>query len=309
MNTATTSSITLEDLVPSTATARTKGWRRIAHSLIAHRLAAIGIITLLAMMIAAVFAHLVAPYDPEWQERAERLTPPLGFGEESGRFYLMGTDALGRDIFSRVIYGARISLIIGFSSVAISAPVGVLLGLISGYSSRWIDDVIMRIADVQLAFPFILLAMVIVSVLSPSIPNLIIVLAISGWVMYARVVRGQVLVMKEMEFIQAAEASGCSNSRILLRHLLPNVLTPVIVLVTFGLASMILLESSLSFLGLGVQPPTPSWGGMLNASRDYISTAWWVSVMPGAAIMLTVLSVNFLGDWLRDILDPKEQMK
>lgn len=306
--TATAPATGLAAADPGRESARVTGWRRLVHSLFQNPLAVAGLVVLVLMTLAAIFAPVVAPYDPEWQERGERLVSPLSTGEDTGRFYFLGTDPLGRDILSRLIYGARISLLIGFSSVAISAPAGLLLGLISGYSHRWADDVIMRIADIQLAFPFILLPMVIVSVLGPSIPNLILVLAISGWVIYARVVRGQVLRMKEMEFIQASESVGCSGSRILLRHLMPNVLTPVIVLVTFGLASMILLESSLSFLGLGVQPPTPSWGGMLNESRNYISQAWWVSVMPGVAIMVTVLSVNFLGDWLRDILDPKEQM-
>ncbi len=285
------------------------GMRRMLRALLRDRVAVLGITILLIMTFAAVFAPVVAPYDPEWQERSDRLIAPLSHGEDSGNFYLLGTDPLGRDILSRMIYGARVSMLIGFLSVALAAPVGVVLGLLAGYSNKWVDDGIMRLGDIQLAFPFILLAMVIVSVLGPSIRNLIVVLAISGWVIYARVVRGQVIRLKEMEFVQAATASGCSSWRILFRHLMPNALTPVIVLVTFGLASMILLESSLSFLGLGVQPPTPSWGGMLNESRNYISQAWWVSVMPGVAIMVTVLSVNFLGDWLRDILDPKEQVK
>jgi peptide/nickel transport system permease protein len=288
---------------------RRTGLKRTLRSLLRDRVAVLGILILLIMTVAAVFAPAIAPYDPEWQERSDRLVAPLSHGEDSGNFYLLGTDPLGRDILSRIVYGARVSMLIGFLSVALAAPVGVVLGLLAGYSNRWVDDGIMRLGDIQLAFPFILLAMVIVSVLGPSIRNLILVLAISGWVIYARVVRGQVIRLKEMEFVQAATASGCSSWRILFRHLMPNALTPVIVLVTFGLASMILLESSLSFLGLGVQPPTPSWGGMLNESRNYISQAWWVSVMPGVAIMVTVLSVNFLGDWLRDILDPKEQMK
>jgi peptide/nickel transport system permease protein len=267
------------------------------------------LVLLLVMTMAAVFAPAVAPFDPQWQERGDRLVPPMTRSDKTGNLYVLGTDSLGRDMLSRVIYGARISLLIGFMSVALAAPVGVLLGLLAGYSSKLVDDIIMRLADIQLAFPFILLAMVIVSVLGPSVRNLILVLAISGWVIYARVVRGQVVRQRHMEFVQAAQASGCSGARILFRHLLPNSLTPVIVLVTFGLASMILLESSLSFLGLGVQPPTPSWGGMLNEARNYIGQAWWASVIPGVAIMLTVLSVNFLGDWLRDILDPKEQIR
>jgi peptide/nickel transport system permease protein len=289
--------------------ARATAWKRTVRSLLTNRVAVLGIVILLTMTVAAIFAPAVAPYDPEWQERADRLVPPLTRSADSGNFYLLGTDPLGRDILSRIIYGARISLMIGFLSVAVSAPVGVLFGLLSGYGSKWLDDAIMRLADIQLAFPFILLAMVIVSVLGPSTRNLILVLAISGWVIYARVVRGQVIRLRQMEFVQSAQAAGCTWSRVLFRHLLPNAFTPVIVLITFGLASMILLESSLSFLGLGVQPPTPSWGGMLNEARNYIGQAWWASVMPGAAIMLTVLSVNFLGDWLRDILDPKEQGK
>jgi peptide/nickel transport system permease protein len=304
-----TAATTLASGVPSRRTERLTGWRRLLRSLAGNRMAALSSLILLAMLAAALFAPQIAPHDPSWQERSERLVAPFSTGADTGRFYLLGTDPLGRDMLSRIIFGARISLLIGFSSVILSAPIGVLLGLLAGYGPRWIDDAIMRFADVQLAFPIILLAMVIVAVLGPSLPNLIVVLAISGWVIYARVVRGQVLRLKEMEFIQAAKTAGCSAPRILLRHLLPNVMTPVIVLITFGLASMILLESSLSFLGLGVQPPTPSWGGMLNDSRDYISKAWWVSVMPGLAIMLTVLSVNFLGDWLRDTLDPKEQTK
>lgn len=287
---------------------RGAAWKRTARSLFRNQFAVIGIVVLVIMAVAAIFAPAVAPYDPEWQERSDRLISPMSRSENTGNFYVLGTDPLGRDILSRIIYGGRVSLMIGFLSVAFAAPAGVLLGLLSGYGSKWLDDTIMRLADIQLAFPFILLAMVIVSVLGPSIRNLILVLAISGWVIYARVVRGQVIRLKEMEFVQAAEAVGCAQGRILFRHLLPNALTPVIVLVTFGLASMILLESSLSFLGLGVQPPTPSWGGMLNESRNYIAQAWWASVVPGLAIMLTVLSVNFLGDWLRDILDPKEQV-
>jgi peptide/nickel transport system permease protein len=308
MSLTATPSRTLASMIEPQERARATAWKRTVRSLLTNRVAIVGIVILLTMTVAAIFAPVVAPFDPEWQERGDRLVPPLTRSDDSANLYLLGTDPLGRDILSRVIYGARISLLIGFLSVAVSAPTGVLFGLLSGYGSKWLDDAIMRVADIQLAFPFILLAMVIVSVLGPSTRNLILVLAISGWVIYARVVRGQVIRLRQMEFVQSAQAAGCTWRRILFRHLLPNAVTPVIVLVTFGLASMILLESSLSFLGLGVQPPTPSWGGMLNESRNYIAQAWWASVMPGAAIMLTVLSVNFLGDWLRDILDPKEQV-
>lgn len=309
MTVATPLAQTSSPLIDVQDRGRTSTWQRTVRSLLANRVAIAGIVILLTMVLAAVFAPVVAPYDPDWQERGDRLVGPLTRSEKTGNFYLLGTDPLGRDILSRLIYGARTSLMIGFLSVAVSAPVGVLLGLLSGYGNKWLDDIVMRVADIQLAFPFILLAMVIVSVLGPSIRNLILVLAVSGWVIYARVVRGQVMRLRQMEFVQSAEAVGCTWQRILFRHLMPNALTPAIVLVTFGLASMILLESSLSFLGLGVQPPTPSWGAMLNEARNYIAQAWWASVMPGAAIMLTVLSVNFLGDWLRDILDPREQVK
>jgi peptide/nickel transport system permease protein len=308
MTVATTSARTQSPLVDLQERARATAWQRSIRSLLANRVAIAGIVILTTMVVAAIFAPVVAPYDPDWQERGDRLVGPLTRSEESGNFYVLGTDPLGRDILSRLIFGARTSLMIGFLSVVVSAPLGVLLGLLAGYGSKWLDDIVMRVADIQLAFPFILLAMVIVSVLGPSIRNLIAVLAISGWVIYARVVRGQVMRLRQMEFVQSAEAVGCTWQRILFRHLMPNALTPAIVLVTFGLASMILLESSLSFLGLGVQPPTPSWGAMLNEARNYISQAWWVSVMPGAAIMLTVLSVNFVGDWLRDMLDPREQV-
>lgn len=288
---------------------RVTGWRHYARSLWRNRLATVGLCLLLIITLSSIAAPIVAPYSPTWQERSERLLPPLSTGETSGHFYVLGSDQLGRDILSRIIYGGRVSLLIGFAAVLVAAPLGVILGLLAGSTRRWVDEVVMRIADVQLAFPFILLAMAIVAVLGTSLRNLVLVLVISGWVIYARVVRGQALRVRELEFMHAATTIGCSPLRLLFRHMLPNVLTPVIVLATFGLASTILLESSLSFLGLGVQPPTPSWGGMLNDSRDYISDAWWVSVMPGLAIMLTVLSVNFLGDWLRDVLDPKEQTR
>jgi peptide/nickel transport system permease protein len=218
MNAALTTP-TLATAAP-TQSARSTGWRRLLGSLTHNRMATAGLLVLVAMSIAAVLAPLVAPYDPSWQERGERLVAPMTVGEDTGRFYVMGTDNLGRDILSRVIYGARVSLLIGFLSVAVATPLGVVLGLVAGYSRRWVDDVIMRIADIQLAFPFILLAMVIVSVLGPSIRNLILVLAISSWVIYARVVRGQVLRLKETEFVQGATTIGCSSGRIVYRHLL-----------------------------------------------------------------------------------------
>lgn len=286
---------------------RAQGSRRILLSLLKNRMAVIGLVFLTVLILTAVAAPWVSPYDPLDQERSERLQGPMTRGEESGRLYLLGTDSLGRDLFSRIIHGSRISLLIGFLAVAVSVPLGVSLGVTAGYFGRYVEDVIMRVADVQLAFPLILLALSIIAVLGPSPRNIIIVLGVSGWVLYARVVRSLTLSISNQEFVYAARVVGGSNFRIMSRHILPNVLTPVIVLATFALAHMILVESSLSFLGLGVQPPAVTWGSLLSNAREYIAISWWMSIFPGLAIMLTILSVNFVGDWLRDFLDPLER--
>jgi peptide/nickel transport system permease protein len=266
----------------------------------------VGFLIVVVNIAVALLAPVLGPHDPLDQDIARRLLPPAWFAGGSPEHFL-GTDQLGRDILSRIIYGSRISLLIGLLSVALSLPIGVCVGLVAGYFGGRLDDVIMRLADVQLAFPFILLAITIAGVLGPSPRNVILILAIGGWVVYARLARGQVLSLREKEFVEAARGLGLGHGRILFRHVLPNVLTPIIVVATFSVAQMILLESSLSFLGLGVQPPTPSWGGMLNDGRAYITIAWWLMTFPGAAIMLTVLGINFLGDWLRDLLDPRLQ--
>lgn len=279
---------------------------RSVRTLLKNRGALVGVVVLAANVVAAVFAPWIAPMDPLDQDIAERLVPPAWLDGGTAH-HVLGTDQLGRDILSRIIHGSRISLLIGFLSVAISLPLGVAVGLVGGYAGGRFDDVMMRLADVQLAFPFILLAITIAGVLGPSPRNVIVILAIGGWVVYARITRGQVLALREKEFVEAARSLGAPHAGILLRHILPNVLTPVIVVGTFAVAQMILLESSLSFLGLGVQPPTPSWGGMLNDGRGYITLAWWLTTFPGAAIMVTVLGLNFLGDWLRDLLDPRLQ--
>jgi peptide/nickel transport system permease protein len=254
----------------------------------------------------ALLAPVLAPHDPVEQDIARRLLPPTWLAGSSPE-HVLGTDQLGRDILARIIYGSRISLLIGLVSVALSLPIGVSVGLLAGYFGGRLDDIIMRLADVQLAFPFILLAITIAGVLGPSPRNVVLILAVGGWVVYARLTRAQVLSLREKEFVEAARSLGLGHGRILFRHVLPNILTPIIVVGTFSVAQMILLESSLSFLGLGVQPPTPSWGGMLNDGRAYITIAWWLMTFPGAAIMLTVLGINFLGDWLRDLLDPRLQ--
>ena len=279
---------------------------RPLRTLVRNRGALVGLFVVLVNVAAAVFAPAVAPHDPLDQDITRRLLPPAWLAGGSVE-HVLGTDQLGRDILSRIIHGSRISLLIGLLSVAISLPAGVAAGLVSGYAGGRFDDVVMRVADVQLAFPFILLAITIAGVLGPSPRNVVLILAVGGWVVYARITRGQVLSLREKEFIEAARGLGMGHARVLLRHILPNVLTPIIVVGTFAVAQMILLETSLSFLGLGVQPPTPSWGGMLNDGRGYITIAWWLTTFPGAAIMLTVLGINFLGDWLRDLLDPRLQ--
>ena len=273
-------------------------------SLRRNRMGLVGIGLLLAEVMAALLAPTLAPHPPLDQDTTRRLKSPLTVAAGGARFVL-GTDQLGRDVLSRILYGARVSLLIGISAVAIAAPLGVAVGLVASYYGRTVDDVMMRVADIQLAFPFILLAVTVVAVLGPSVGNLIVVLGIAGWVPYARLVRSEVLTLKGREFVAAARALGGGDARIITRHILPNVLTPVVVIGTFALANTIIVESSLSFLGLGVQPPDPTWGGMLSDSREYVTAAWWLWVFPGAAILTTVLAINFVGDWLRDVLDPR----
>jgi peptide/nickel transport system permease protein len=265
--------------------------------------------TVLVMMVLfAALAPLIAPRDPTDQSLLLRLKPPIWLAEgEPG--YILGTDEVGRDILSRMIYGAQVSLSVGLIGVLIGSVLGTVLGMLAGYFAGPVDEIIMLLADMQLAFPFILLAIAIIAVLGPdpagSVPwKLIVIVGISGWMTYARVCRGVVLTVKEREFVQSVRALGGSDNRILFRHILPNILSPVIVLATLDLARLIILESTLSFLGLGVQPPSPSWGGMLGQGRQYLDTAWWLSTFPGLAIMLTTLAISRGGDWVRDILDP-----
>ncbi|HSB79461.1 MAG TPA: ABC transporter permease [Candidatus Methylomirabilis sp.] len=258
----------------------------------------------LVVVIAAIAAPQVSPYDPVQQSLRERLRAPTWFPEGGLRRHLLGTDQLGRDVLSRIIYGSRVSLVVGFAAVIIGGAVGGCLGLMSGYVGGLVDEIIMLIVDAQLAFPFILLAIGIIAVLGPSFGNLIIIVGLSGWVTYARLVRAQVLTIKEREYVIAIRGLGGSSWRILANHIVPNTLAPFLVVTTLELARTILLESTLSFLGLGIQPPTPSWGGMLNEGRGYLDSAWWISAFPGLVLMLTALVVSRVGDWLRDVLDP-----
>jgi peptide/nickel transport system permease protein len=267
------------------------------------RFAAGGAVFVALLIVAALAAPLIAPADPIRQSLRGRLAAPTLAGAD-GKAHLLGTDHLGRDVLSRVIYGARVSLLVGFAAVIVGGLIGATLGLLAGFRGGWTDSVIMTIADAQLAFPFILLAIGIIAVLGPSFPTLIVVIGLSGWVTYARVLRSQVLVLRSREFVDAIHALGGSVTRVIARHVLPNVLSSLVVIATLELARAIVLEATLSFLGLGVQPPTPSWGGMVHEGREYLDSAWWISTAPGIVLMLTSIVVSRTGDWLRDLLDP-----
>jgi peptide/nickel transport system permease protein len=257
---------------------------------------------MLAVVLASACAPLLTASDPVRPSFGQRLKAPWGLGGTSVR--PLGADNLGRDIYARLLYGGRISLVLATSAVLLATGVGVLVGLLAGYLGGWLDDLVMRVADIQLTFPVIMLAIAIVAVVGTSPVALVGVLALSGWVLHARSVRANVLTLRQLEYVDAARALGASHRRIVFRHVLPNTLAPILVIVSSQFATMVLLESGLSFLGMGVQPPNPSWGGMLAEGRDYLSNAWWLATMPGLAISTVVLGANLLGDGLRDLLDP-----
>jgi len=277
---------------------------QILPRLLRSKAALVAAAVLALVVIAAVAAPWLAPNDPFAIRLIQRLKPP-GYVNSAGLTFWLGTDTLGRDVLSRLIYGARVSLVVGLSAVAISGAIGLLLGLVSGYFGGLVDDIVMRVADIQLSFPTILLALAIMAVLGSGLDKLILVLGLTGWVQYGRIVRGQVLAIKHDEFVLAARATGERQWRILFQHILPNVWSPVIVVASFTVASNIVAEASLSFLGVGVPPSIPSWGTMLADGRQYIGLAEWLTLPAGMAISLTVLSINILGDWLRDFLDPR----
>jgi len=257
----------------------------------------------LALTLAALGAALAAPWlaahDPLRADFAASLKPPGTSG------HLLGTDQLGRDLLARVLHGARLALFIGVCTAVVTAIVGGLLGLVAGFVEGWPSTVLMRLADVQLSFPFILLALTINAIVGLGLRNIIFSLSAAGWVVYARVVRGEVLSVKQCDFVHAAAALGVGRGRLLFRHVLPNVAPSIIVVASLQFSQFIVAEAAISFLGFGVQPPTPAWGSMLSESRDFLYVAWWLAAFPGAALALTALGVNLLGDWLRDTLDPK----
>jgi peptide/nickel transport system permease protein len=263
----------------------------------------IGISLLLITIFAAVVGPEIYRVDPKQAKISLRLTPPVLFGGTMK--YPLGTDQIGRDILSRLLHGARISLIVASCSVLISISIGVPVGLLTGYRAGLLDDIVMRIGDAQLSIPFLIMAITIIAILGPSLTNVVLILGVTGWIQFARMIRAETLRLREEEYITAAKALGASEFRIMTVHILPNAAPIIIVVATFQFALMIIVEASLGFLGLGVPPPTPSWGSMINDGRSYLQVAWWLTTIPGIAITAVVLGTNLFGDWLRDYLDPQ----
>lgn len=288
-------------LAGATESARNGRGRRVLASFVRNRLAVAGVIVLLVVMVSALLAPLVSPYDPLRMDLVNPYAPPGSPG------HLLGTDNFGRDILSRLIHGSRISLLIGVVVVSIAATFGTVLGLLAGYLGGWVDEVVMRAVEIFYAFPFLVLAIAVIAVFGPSIFNVMWVLGLVSWPLYARLVRAQVLALHDVEYVEAARASGMGRSRVMFKHVLPNVLTPVIVTATFGIPQAILASAALGFLGLGVQPPTPEWGVMIAEGKDFIRRAPNLITWPGLAIMTVVLGFNFVGDGLRDALDPRNK--
>lgn len=279
-------------------------WRSFLRALRSNAVAQIAILILFVVVIVGVVAPLIVPFDPQAQDLSKRLMPPIWLpGALEG--HLLGTDELGRDVLSRVIYGTRISLLVGVSATLLSGVVGTIIGVFCGYYRGAIDATFMRLADIQLAYPTILLALVLVVLFKPSVWIVVLVLGLNGWMSYARVIRSEVLSLRTREFVTAATAIGATNGRIMWKHIRPNIIAPLATIGTLQVASMIVAEASLSYLGLGVPPTTPTWGGMLASGQLYIGTAWWLAVFSGLAVVLTTLSINVTGDLLRDLADPK----
>ncbi|CAM4220046.1 ABC transporter permease [Paenibacillus macerans] len=284
------------------------GFRVMLKRLLRSKTGTVGAVLVLIVCLTALLAPLLAGHDPAAVDPLNRLKPPMWL-EGGTKEHWLGTDNLGRDMWSRIVYGSRVSLIVGIGAVLVSGAIGAVLGLVSGFYGKWIDAVIMRVADGFMAIPTILFMLVVMAVVGPGLTTLIFVIGVTNWVSYTRVVRGEVLSIKERDFVKAAKAVGAKNGRIILKHILPNILSSFIVISGMNVATTIIMEASLSFLGLGIKPPDVSWGGMLSDGRQYVATSWWVATFPGLAITVTVLGVIFLGDWLRDVLDPRMKTK
>jgi peptide/nickel transport system permease protein len=263
-----------------------------------NRMAMAGLALVLGLFVVSFFAHWLSPYDPNSIDLKQVLMPP-------SHAHLLGTDTLGRDVLSRIIYGSRVSLKVGFVAVGLATLIGLVVGALAGYYGGWVDAALMRLVDLMLCFPAFFLILAVIAVLEPSIWNIMAVIGLTSWMGVARLVRAEFLSLREREFVIAARALGASDLRLIMRHMLPNALAPVMVSATLGVAGAILTESALSFLGLGVQPPTPSWGNILTAGKDNIEIAWWLSVFPGLAILITVMSYNLLGEGIREAIDPR----
>jgi peptide/nickel transport system permease protein len=263
-----------------------------------NRMAMAGLLAVLVLFTVAIFASFLAPYPPERIDTAHILTPP-------SQTHFLGTDMLGRDVLSRIIFGSRVSLAVGFVAVGISTFIGVILGSVAGYYGGLADRIIMRFVDIMLCFPSFFLILAVIAFISPSIWNIMIVIGVTSWMGVTRLVRAEFLTLRERDFVQAAISQGASDFRVIFLHILPNSMAPVLVAATLGVAAAVLVESSLSFLGLGVQPPDPSWGNMLTEGKDNIEIAWWLSMFPGLAILVTVMGYNLLGEGIRDTLDPR----
>ncbi len=270
------------------------------HYLTKNRLAVIGGILVLLVFIFSIFAPLIAPYNPSAIDIKNILVGP-------SVAHPLGTDDLGRDVLSRMLWGGRVSLKVGFVAVGIATVIGLLLGSLAGYYGGWVDSIIMRSVDIMLSIPTIFLVLAVIAILEPSIINIMIVIGLTSWMEPARLIRAEFISLKEREFVLAARAIGATDDRIMMRHILPNGLSPILVSATMGIGGAILIESALSFLGLGVQPPTPSWGSLLSSGKDNIEIAWWLSAFPGLAVLITVLGYNLLGEGIRDALDPRQR--
>ena len=280
-------------------------WRTVLRELRHSPTATFGVVMLLGFVLVAVFAPVVAPHGPTTPNLLQRLTPPAWISGDAT--FLLGTDHLGRDILSRILYGTRIALMVGSLGVSLAAAIGITLGALAGYVGGWTDTIISRFIDTLLAIPNVILYLAVLFAFGASLTTLVLVIGGVGWTTFARVVRAEVLSLRNREFVEASRASGQRAALVLLKHVLPNVLAPILVVGTLNVATVIILEASLSFLGLGVQPPTVTWGRMLADGRNYVATAWWLATFPGLMITLLCLSLIFIGDWLRDLLDPRIQ--